>query len=255
MSTTASSPYKSAINFINQFQTLTNSGLGRDKATKIIQYGCKIIEEILEKSASPANDYKDLIVRVQRTSAGLATARRVMRFWKPFQGYVALLQFIESLINGKKQTVIGIFELVSKLCMAHYFLMDHLTWLSKEKILSELPLELAEKSQSFIATTFNNNKNADYSRSSSNFWFYGVVFALVAHVLKYSEYLTKEKKEFDITRDVNQQKMFRTFIALVCDLGTAAILAKKISYQNKAALGVFGVASSLISIYDNWPSQ
>ncbi|KAF0983956.1 hypothetical protein FDP41_007871 [Naegleria fowleri] len=249
------SPYKAVINFINQFQTLTNTGLGRDKATKVIQYGCKIIEEILERSASPTVDHKDLIVRVQRTSAGLATARRVMRFWKPFQGYVALIQFIEALISGKKQTVTAILDLVSKLCMAHYFLVDHLTWLSREKILSDMPLELAQKSQSFFASTFNNNKNADYSRIGSNFWFYGVVFAILAHVLRWSEYLTKEKKEFDIVRDANQQKMFRTLIALFCDFGTAAILAKKTTFQNKAALGVFGVVSSLISIYDAWPSQ
>ena len=254
MSSSAPSPstYKMAINFINQFQTLTNSGLGRDKATKILQYGCKIIEAIIDQSANPS-DHKDFILRLQRTSAGLATARRVMRFWKPFQGYVALLQFIEGLIGGKKQTVVGIFDLVSKLCMAHYFLMDHLTWASREKVLSDMPLELAQKSQSFFATTFNNNKNADYSRASNNFWLYGVIFSIIAHVLRYSEYLSKEKKEIDFVNDVAQQKMLRTFIALLCDLGTAGILSYKLDY--KGSLGFFGVASSVISIYDSWPSQ
>ncbi|KAL9655636.1 hypothetical protein ABK040_002299 [Willaertia magna] len=246
--------YQQTINFINQLQSLTNTSAGRDKCTKILQYGCKIIEEIIERTTAPTTENKEVLVRVQRVGAGLATARRVMRFWKPFQGYIALLQFIESLLTGKRQTVVNLFDLLSKLCMAHYFLVDHLTWASREKVLSDMSLEQAQKNEFFFATLFNNNRNADYSRISVNFWFYGVIFSLIAQGLKHAEFLRNNDKSFDF-KDPQQKKMIRTFIALLCDLGTAAILAKKVGIQNKAVLGLLGVVSSLITIYDTWPSQ
>ena len=171
---------------------LVNNANGRDKATKVLQYSTRIVDDAMSSTQNPN---LEVIKRVRLFGTGLATARKVMRFWKPLTGYLALIRFIERLVrlsqgSGKEKQLklIEVLQLIEKVFVANYFLLDHLNWAAKTGLLSNEKLTDGKSSDnSLVPSTgyelkslFNNGKAARYGQIGFTFWMYGVLAGVIA---------------------------------------------------------------------------
>jgi len=179
---------------IDNFLKVTNNSNGRDKLTKILQYSTRIVDDAL---SSQQNPNLDAIKRVQLFGTGLATARKVMRFWKPLVGYLALIRFIQRLVrlshgNGKEKELklIELFQLIEKVFVSNYFLFDHLNWASKLGLLSN---QQPVKENSYELTSLlNNSRGARYGTIGFTFWMYGALAGLIATTMELVENVNRE---------------------------------------------------------------
>ena len=97
---------------IDKFLKLLNNSNGRDKCTKVLQYSTRIVDDVLSSQTTPN---KEAIKRVQAFGTGIATARKVFRFWKPLVGYLALLRFIQRVLRlsqGSSSSLISLLMFV-----------------------------------------------------------------------------------------------------------------------------------------------
>jgi hypothetical protein len=293
----AGTSFEKVLITIDNFLKVVNTSNGRDKATKVLQYSTRIVDDLLSSQSIPN---KELIKRVQLFGNGLATARKVFRFWKPLSGYLLLFRFIQKLLgtgpNGaKKQAVqlVELLQLIEQVFIANYFLLDHLNWaaklglLSNEKIsnaISPIPTDksIAVKSTSTLKNLFNNSRAARYGQIGFTFWMYGALAGLIANIIKLIENVNREaallvemnshlKQQFQQptseetgrrSKELEAQMLkltqeryalIRKVIVSLCDFGTAASLSGHWQAKNWL-VGVLGVVSAGIGVYEQWPS-
>jgi hypothetical protein len=265
---------------IDKFLKVLNNSNGRDKCTKVLQYSTRIADDVLSSQESPN---KEAIKRIQAFGGGIATARKVFRFWKPLVGYLALIRFIQRVgrISGapnkeKPIKLIELLQMLEKLLISNYFLLDHLNWASKIGLLSNEPV----KPDSYeLKSLFNNSRTARYGTIGFTFWMYAALCGVAATTLELVDNVnqenvlmeqmtvnlklsqddtaTKRSKELEMqVIQVNKQRnaLIRKQIAAICDAGTAASLAGYWQTKNWF-VGVMGVTSSLIGVYELWPEN
>jgi hypothetical protein len=73
----AGTSFEKVLITIDNFLKVVNTSNGRDKATKVLQYSTRIVDDLLSSQSIPN---KELIKRVQLFGNGLATARKVFRY-------------------------------------------------------------------------------------------------------------------------------------------------------------------------------
>lgn len=204
---------------------LVNNANGRDKATKVLQYGTRIVDDAITSSSSSPSSL-ELVKRVRLFGTGLATARKVMRFWKPLVGYMALIRFIQRIVrltgrgsgtasslsltgSGTKEKPvqwIEILQLIEKVFVSNYFLFDHLNWASKIGLLSNEKLSNSGEIIDYsgddgsmrstvvgkLKAVFNNGKALRYGQIGFTFWMYGVLAGLIATSLELKNNIVRE---------------------------------------------------------------
>jgi len=274
---------------------LVNNANGRDKATKVLQYSTRIVDDAMSSTQNPN---LEVIKRVRLFGTGLATARKVMRFWKPLTGYLALIRFIQRLIrlsqgSGKEKQLklIEVLQLIEKVFVANYFLLDHLNWAAKTGLLSNEKLTDGKSSDNSLVPSgggyelkslFNNGKAARYGQIGFTFWMYGVLAGVIATSMELVNSVNREaallsemnanlkelqvshEESFDANsraKELEQQMvkltnernaLIRKEIVGLCDLGTAAALSGHWQAKNWL-VGVLGVVSAGIGVYEMWP--
>ncbi len=192
----------SILQFLNGFNKLLSTTNGRDKLAKLLVYGSRIVGHQVDTrlaSLDPKTDIeaikstKDLSARVVAFEGGVGLGRKVSRFFRFLPGYIALYQYIIKVFfrlqmrNAKptstKEHVIEVANIVKGVCMANYFLYDHLNWAAKLKLLSNYsgpkdPVQPTSALSRSLKTTFNNSRALDYNRSSNYSWFYGLLITI-----------------------------------------------------------------------------
>ena len=124
------------------------------------------------------SDYKSLLEKATSFDGGMATARKVMRFFNFLIGYVAFFKFLKS----KKQNLDDIIDMTSKIGYSNYFLLDSFNWFAKLKIFTTTPLEKVD-SVSFYGIC-NSNHAATYGTYASKSWLIGIVFGIIFQIRK-----------------------------------------------------------------------
>lgn len=268
-----SSPLTSVDNFLS----LLNSTTGRDKATKALQYGSKIIAYLIMKNISQVKDSKEqvsnlqnLLIRVEKFDEAVAIARKVTRFWRPLQGYLALLRFIQQWVKTNQMpSLLQFIAILQKLCMANYLLFDHLVWAAKVRVLPSRDLE--EVGHPFVVQNLQT-----FSKVSTMSWMFGclceffVESSALMNQFNQEMQLTKQlnnemnqqgrqeeidriKKELKRVQDARRTRMIH-LVSVGCDLGVSSALAK-FWEPSKGMIGLLGTVAALIGVWENWPQK
>eukprot|EP01080_Neovahlkampfia_damariscottae_P006433 gene6433-10441_t len=254
---------------IDRFNKLLSSTKGRDKFSKLMQYGSKILQQhyvnqIEYASDDSKQDYVSLLQKATAFDGGIATARKVMRFFNFLIGYIAFFKFLGS----KKQNLDSIIDMTSKLGYSNYFLLDSFGWFAKLKIFTTTPLENVD-SFSFYGIA-NSNHSVTYGTYAAKSWLIGIIFGLVFQIRKLMKSLSEELKlleqkhklsdsslsiqEVNATLNVlykERMVCYRTMISLFCDLFPALNNAKYAEFS-KGTLGLLGSIAALIGVYECW---
>ena len=113
---------------IDVFEKLTeimNSGVGRDKMCRIIQY---FIMAILPKLKSRGAHYKDLHDRLNKLKASMGQTRKVIRFGKELPLIVGIRNRLR--LHEKNPQRMIFFQTLSELSLILYFFTDHPLYLN-----------------------------------------------------------------------------------------------------------------------------
>lgn len=285
--------------FVDNLTKLLASTMGRDKASKLLHYGSKVVQHVLEARierlmacgapAAAVARYQDWDARVASFEGGVASGRKVMRFGRALPGYtLAFVELYRSLQQARSATAarlaLDVVGFLNKFCMANYFLLDHLNWAARLKLLSNAPLGAAAAAQPPAATKqppaaalslpqalLNNGRLAQYAQWSAKAWMLGVCMALVTdlHALlllsQQEEPLQREARTSTSTETavrarqqlaqlhVKRREQFLALVANLCDLFTAMALAGLLRLT-KGTLGTLGSINALIGIYKLWPA-
>jgi hypothetical protein len=266
----------SSLTSVDKFLKLLNDTTGRDKVTKALQYGSKIIAYIIMRNLTQVKDQKEqisnlqsLLTRVEKFDEAVAIARKVTRFWKPLQGYLALLRFIQQWVNtNKTPAFLQFIGILQKLCMANYLLFDHFVWAAKMRVLPSRDVDQAE--HPLVVQNLQT-----FSKVSTMSWMFGCLleFFMESSALmnqfnqelqltkRLSDEITKGKQEEvdKIKQELKQlnatkrTKMIH-LVSVGCDLGVSSALAKYWE-PSKGVLGLLGTIAALIGVWENWPQK
>jgi len=240
-----------AKNEIEKFTRVLETTNGRDKVTKALQYGSKILCYYYS-SFLDGNTTVELKKTLTETlnnwnhfDEAVGNGRKVMRFFTFLNGYLALMEAINT---GKKGSLILWLDSISKMSLGMYGFYDNLSFLSK------LIGSNDKKASSFLSMSciLNKNRVEEYNLRGNHFWILGIAFGLVSSVQKLLETIEQEKtaSEKEPFEKKRKQLTLQVF-ALILDLFTALSLAKYVDF-NKGVQGLLGLVSAGIGIYNIW---
>lgn len=227
---------------LERFNKLLSSTKGRDKVTKLLQSFSKLSSHYFQSLVDSTtdsqlkNEYIISVTKANSFDGGIASARKVTRFFNFINGYISLVKFLAQ----KNPTWEGYVGVLSQLCYSQYFTYDSLSWFAKLKILSN---EKPNGGMS-LSNYFNNSLAEDYAINSSKFWLFAIIFSWVLAVRKLMKAIQEknEGEKFSATL---------TIITLSCD-AICALSSSQIYPVSKRTFGTLAAISSAIGIYENW---
>ncbi|KMS64630.1 hypothetical protein BVRB_018300, partial [Beta vulgaris subsp. vulgaris] len=140
------------ISQLDAFANLTKTYAGRDKCTKAIQYGSRVLMYLLLKD-DPKNQLGN---RFKGLFAMTRDARKIWRFPNVVTEYKTILTVLD---NTKDGTLIQALQILSRAAFAYYWINDSLVFLCKSKFMTRDPANL----------------NLHAQRG----WFFGIFFGLL----------------------------------------------------------------------------
>jgi len=207
--------------FLTQFVKVMDTLAGRDRITKILQYGAKVVNHTVElrrqsvmyhleqsNGASLAMEqtfYKQVSKRISNFESSISDARKVYRFFKSIGSLLEVYKFVVNIYNhywkrremkeGDKQVAqfrlrwIDIVKISQKFLLSIYILYDHASWAAKAGLFSEV----SELNAVHIwQKLFNNSRARHYSDTSCKMWFIGTLLTLISDLYEYYETFNEE---------------------------------------------------------------
>jgi len=227
------------------FLSILDSTNGRDKVSKIIQYGAKVLAAHLVNN--PAN--KPFADQLSKLDKATGSARKLWRLGK----------HVPFLLKAKDVVVKGSFgpneflSLGQNLGMMNYFLFDNIgtcihTYRLPGLIFYMCLVWLARVG---FLVGLDDQKFAKYSFLG---WFAGLVCAIVTDLLALAKYLTAQNQSQ--SPEWHQQQRIKFALNFIKNFGDlcVAMSGAKLATFSEIFIGIAGSASGWIGLYEAWPA-
>ncbi|CEP00389.1 Peroxisomal biogenesis factor 11 [Plasmodiophora brassicae] len=220
---------------LETFLTLTKSYAGRDKFTKTIQYGSRLLMYLLLQ-----NDPKSALgQRFKGLFAMTRDARKLWRIPNTFSEYKTILAALD---NTKDGTLIQTLTILSRASFAWYWINDNLVYLCKAKFLTR--------------------DAAEWTLHANRGWFFGIVFGLLINFIQLRDNFEKEeaaKGSPESATVLSNLRKERTtiYLKIIAGFGDLPVAANGFNLTqaifgrqfNDGVLGAGGLISALIGAY------
>lgn len=210
---------------ITAFNAACGKSEGRDKIARIAQYGCRTITGLaLVMQPEKGSAFKEIADKAPEVMKNLAMARRTHRWCKEFPVIQSIPKSLE--IPG---TLDRILDLVQKVSLASFMIIDHIGWLKQVKVYNGGKRTAAETIQLGLKCLFVSNS-----------------IAAIVGMQKLSKTSNDEKdakKRADLKKGI-----FRSLLCVIQNLHTS-----KLFEFHDLPVGLCGVASSYIDTMKVWP--
>mmetsp|Transcript_8442 Transcript_8442/g.9541 ORF Transcript_8442/g.9541 Transcript_8442/m.9541 type:complete len:250 (-) Transcript_8442:176-925(-) len=230
---------------------------GRDKTCRIFQYFLKFLKAYLLNLSTKRNDpaLKELSNKVGLVSVNMSTTRKVLRFGRPigltynlFKLLAAFTKKPEEGDNLLKEKDAGYvtFKTAELISSFVYFLTDHLLWAVRVGAMAK---------PSYYS-------KVDYTCDMT--WLLECIFGITHNLINIS--ITKNALKVKAEKDPsNKDKLTKECATqvLACNVDIARNIVDipvcigflKPGSVSEEAMGLLGTVSSIIGIYQNWPSS
>lgn len=210
---------------VTAFNACCSKSEGRDKIARIAQYGCRTITglaQVIEPEAG--SSLKAVSDKAPEVMKNLAMARRTHRWCKEFPVIMSIPKSFE--IPG---TMDRILDLVQKVSLASFMIIDHIAWLKQVKVLKPGKRSAPETVQLGLKCLFVSN-------------------AIAAFVgWKKLNNTTNDEKNAGKRQEL-KKGILRSLLCVIQNLHTS-----KLKEFHDLPVGLAGVASSYIDTMKVWP--
>lgn len=204
----------------------TSQTAARDKVTRTLQYGSKILWYTSEqKKVDP-----EFVAKIKRLEVSLSTSRKTFRLGKSLDMFLAA-------IKGSKvqDPLIRICIVGARMCRVVYFLYDILNWCCR--------------------VTLMKGSAKDYAKKAAPFWFIAVVFGLIRDAYEIINYILRVKAKHQ-NLSVKEAVTQRPDIAVdtmknACDFLIPLKIWGKLE-MTTGTMGVLGLMSSICGMLTLW---
>eukprot|EP00744_Colponema_vietnamica_P002357 GILI01003713.1.p1 GENE.GILI01003713.1~~GILI01003713.1.p1 ORF type:complete len:275 (+),score=90.58 GILI01003713.1:78-827(+) len=235
---------KQKVVFVNQLCKFFNQYEGRDKLSKVFQYGSRFLAyALLTKNPDLAKRFAALFV-------GMRDARKLFRLFKSVNEYQKLSQVLGQKTDGVNKAL----AVINRLAFLSYWIWDNLGMLSTIKFLRYQPAPL--------------NKMASLS------WLIGLVTQILMDLLALAENLEREsrltsqsstKSAEELHEELKKLRAKRSdlYLSLVKCLGDCITASNGVELPkmlvgrqfSDGAVGLGGLTSAVLTCYQLWPSE
>eukprot|EP00388_Colpodella_angusta_P031377 GDKK01022599.1.p1 GENE.GDKK01022599.1~~GDKK01022599.1.p1 ORF type:complete len:252 (-),score=68.52 GDKK01022599.1:63-818(-) len=231
MSTDITSHVVSEIDLLTKYWNLTE---GRDKFSKSVQYGARLLAHIF------AND-KDLANRFGNLQKVTADARKIFRVGKSANEYMKIRELLKT-ESADKYT-----NILCRSAFFGYWVFDNLQILSK--------------------VGFLKGDTKQYGKKAATFWLVGLILSIFLELYKLHKIQQKEAAAADSGAVVDFAKhraeKNTIYLNLIKNIGdslsashNSEITTKLMGRSwNEGAIAMGGLVSGLISVYQQYPSR
>eukprot|EP00743_Colponemidia_sp_Colp-15_P003585 GILK01003867.1.p1 GENE.GILK01003867.1~~GILK01003867.1.p1 ORF type:complete len:267 (+),score=40.56 GILK01003867.1:43-801(+) len=240
---TAMTPKQKA-DFVTQLIKFWNNYEGRDKFSKVLQYGSRFIAWYLLTS-NP-----DMSKRFSGLMVGMRDARKLFRLFKSVNEY----QKVMMTAMGKGDSFTKTMTIISRLGFLQYWIFDNLVILCNTKFLKQSP--------------------AQYTKLGSLGWFIGLVSAIILECVNLADSFdresrlvksqgTKTAEEVQLELKAIRDARTGTYLNIIKNLGDTITASNGIELPkmlvgkqfNEGLVGLGGLTSALITCYQLWPAN
>eukprot|EP01130_Rhizamoeba_saxonica_P009188 TRINITY_DN373_c0_g2_i1.p1 TRINITY_DN373_c0_g2~~TRINITY_DN373_c0_g2_i1.p1 ORF type:complete len:216 (+),score=25.00 TRINITY_DN373_c0_g2_i1:100-747(+) len=210
---------------IAAFYALLSSSTGRDKVSKLIQYGSRGLGWSFTSVGQ-----KEIGNKMMKLYKGTSSSRKLFRLFKSLDFILKFRKFRET----DRTSIPDLLALVSSFFYGFYFLNDHVVWLTSIGVL--------------------DRDVTPYKRASSNGWLLGIIFAMLGDSVKLNQLSNSNEAHTEkVRKQIHDTRL--KFIKNICDFCVALQSTGNTNRFNDGALGVLGVVSALHGIYTAWPRK
>jgi hypothetical protein len=213
---------------VGEINELLKSAASQEKLARLLQYFCKFI-----KWYYLTNSNKDAATRMLNLSNAMGMTRKVLRFPKTLEQYVAIRNSFPLAPPTTIPDLIKFLQLISKFWLVGYFLFDHFIWAHRVNLIVLSP-ETLKRLQGY----------SDIS------WVGEVCTSLTT-------FLIERHYKGDKMSSEEIAKSNRNIIRNLVDLPVTIHFWKPdvVAAVPEGVFGLLGAVSSSISLYDMWPAK
>ncbi|GAM19560.1 hypothetical protein SAMD00019534_027350, partial [Acytostelium subglobosum LB1] len=245
----------SFIDALIRFLALT---AGKDKCAKTLQYAAKFIgyyalkqQQQQQQCTTTTTTTPPLVNKWKTTESSISAARRFWRLGNILADHQKLLQMLASFTRKYKEVNYQL-TLIRQVVNYMYFIMDQFTW-----------------STSMGLTSFNTDKMSHYCNIC---WFTALICSITLDI---RELMTVRQKEhellqlqaadqqvsgadlpFDTELETLQQKRNDLYLNFVKNGADTMVAAFSLNFYktSQGKIGMYGLLSALLGIYQTWPA-
>jgi len=218
--------------YLGEWFTLLDTSGGRDKLARLLQYTAKFLKWYEENKTEEKQKNQQLITAYNNLYNGMAMVRHVMfLFWS-----IRIIRIIRMTAPSVLSSgdIAQYFSLAAKFGLLGYFTMDHLMFLQRLQFWKPEP-KVATK---VIGVALNG-------------WLTELLCTTCEILIRLSRSTSIQnstvKRETQIT-------LIRLLARYAFDIPVALHFLQKLPDVPSGYFGLCGIGSTLLSIYDTWPS-
>ena len=204
----------------------------RDKTCRTIQYFAKFLAFYYASH----QDKQDLVKRFESLSSNLSMSRKAFRLLKTIDFYVKLAMLWNK--TGKQDPVALTLDSATNIFYGLYLACDSYTWAARIKLI-------------------HDPQSNRVTRQGNFFWLFAILSSLIHNGVKISMHWDKKRRSKEDARQVDQvpETLYVSLLKDAFDLLIPLSLNQYGPwYPNSGLCGLLGTVSSLLGVYQGWPS-
>jgi len=224
---------------VTNFSTLLTKSEGRDKLARTVQFAARMIVGLTQEFGNMKAGTR--IYWVNETAMNLmkqlASARRAHRWCKELPVIQSILQSLPTQIPAQlnlssSQILDRVLDLVQKVSLSSFLIIDHIGWLKQIKLLS-------------------GGKRAGTGTIQLGLKFFGAAnfFAMLIQMKKLADARSKEEESSSKQKTFAQNAFKHGLIVVQC------LHLSRTYESHDAIVGFFGVISSFMDMLTQWPEK